>query len=457
MVTERRGFAGLIHFATLLQTICNYNTNRRKWLRYLPQVRALLRLVPSRGDFAGGATHWRDDLLAGIAVGVVALPLALGFGIATGTGATSGIITAIVAGFLAALFGGSRFQVSGPTGAMTVVLIPIVEKYGVSIIAVVGAIAGVISILAGIFRLGRIFARVPWSVLEGFTAGIGIVIALQQIPLALDIAKPEGGNSLLVAWKSFHIISQGAVHPHALLMTVLAILVMIISPRIIKKVPASIVTVFICTTIAFLTQLQVVDIGALPRTLPRPELPHLPSSGWDVIIASALAIFALGAIESILSGKVAESLSHAQTKLHGGDDFDSDRELFGQGLATLASATMGGIPATGAIARTAVNVRSGARTRLASMIHALFLLLCILLLAPLVAKIPVSALAGILIVTALRMVKPKVLIEAFVTTKRNAITMIATAISTVALDLIRAVVIGILIHFALSKIPSLNR
>ncbi|MFM8253827.1 MAG: SulP family inorganic anion transporter, partial [Actinomycetota bacterium] len=137
-------------------------------------------------------------------------------------------------------------------------------------------------------------------------------------------------------------------------------------------------------------------------------------------------------------------------------DFHSDRELFGQGIATLASATVGGIPATGAIARTAVNVRSGAKTRLASMIHALFLLLCILIFAPVVGKIPVSALAGILIVTALRMVKPRAILEAFVTTKSNAITMILTAISTVALDLIRAVIIGIVAHLLFSKIPSLN-
>jgi SulP family sulfate permease len=433
--------------------ICNYNLKRHRRLRYRHQVRTIL---PAASDFVGFRERWRDDLLAGISVGVVALPLALGFGIATGTGATSGIITAIVAGFIAALFGGSRFQVSGPTGAMTVVLIPIVERYGVSIIAIVGVIAGVISILAGLLRLGRVFAKVPWSVLEGFTAGIGIVIALQQVPLVLDIEKPEGGNALLVAWKSLNVLSAGEIHPHALLTASLAIGVMVVSPKIIKKVPASIVTVVICTTVAALFNLSVIDIGALPRTLPLPSLPEIPAGSWSAIIASALAVFALGAIESVLSGKVAESLAHSQNKLHQPGDFDSNRELFGQGLATVASATMGGIPATGAIARTAVNVRSGAKTRISAMVHALFLLLCILILAPIVGKIPVSALAGVLIVTALRMVKPQTLLEAFVTTKSNAITMVITALSTVALDLIKAVVIGIVVHLALSKIPSLN-
>lgn len=413
--------------------------------------------LPSPRDISQLASTWRADLLAGVAVGVVALPLALGFGIATGTGATSGIITAIVAGFIAALFGGSRFQVSGPTGAMTVVLIPIVERYGISMIAIVGAIAGAFSIIAGILRLGRIFSRVPWSVLEGFTAGIGIVIALQQIPLALDIEKPEGSNSLLVAWQSVHELTEGDVHLHAILMTGISMGIMIISARFIKKVPASIITVITCTIVAALFHLAVVEIGALPRSLPRPTLPVIPDGSWSVIITSALAVFALGAIESILSGKVAESLFHADQKIHNSNEFNSDKELFGQGLATIASATMGGIPATGAIARTAVNVKSGAKTRLASMIHAIFLLLCILIFAPVVGKIPVSALAGILIVTALRMVKPRVIFEAFVTTKINAITMAITAISTVALDLIRAVVIGIFVHLLLSKIPMLNR
>ena len=413
--------------------------------------------LPTRRDFAGARKHWRDDLLAGIAVGVVALPLALGFGIATGTGATSGIITAIVAGFIAALFGGSRFQVSGPTGAMTVVLVPIVEQFGISIIAIVGVIAGALSIVAGLLRLGRIFAKVPWSVLEGFTAGIGIVIALQQVPLALDIAKPQGGNSLLVAWESVHVVVEGEVHPHAMVMTVLAIGLMGIAPVLLKRIPASIITVVLCTLVAQLFRLDVKAIGDLPRSLPRPSLPEIPAGSWAPIIASALAVFALGAIESVLSGKVAEGLSHSQSKLHETSDFDTNRELFGQGLATVASATMGGIPATGAIARTAVNVRSGAKSRLASMVHAVFLLLCIMALAPIVAKIPVSALAGVLVMTALRMVKPRALIEAFVTTKSTAITMVVTAISTVAFDLIRAVIIGIVFHLALSKLPTLNR
>jgi SulP family sulfate permease len=447
-----------MHGSTLLQIICNYNLKSSVNLGYRGAMRELL---PLRSDYTGIRANWRHDLLAGIAVGIVALPLALGFGIATGTGATSGIITAIVAGFLAAIFGGSRFQVSGPTGAMTVVLVPIVERHGVSIIAFVGLIAGALSVMAGVFKLGKIFARIPWSVLEGFTAGIGLVIALQQIPLALDIEKPAGSNAFKVGWKSIAEVSATGVHTHALLITFLAITTMVLAPRIFPRIPASIVTVIFCTFISAAFQLSLSEIGALPRSLPIPSLPHFPSEGWGVILSSSLAVFALGAIESVLSGKVAEGLAHARQNDTGTRDqasdqpaaFNSNRELFGQGLATMASATMGGIPATGAIARTAVNVRSGARSRVASMIHALFLLSCIVVFAPLVSRIPISALAGVLIVTALRMVQPKVVLEALVTTKINAITMVITAISTVALDLIWAVVIGIVVHFALSKLP----
>ena len=424
--------------------------------------RNFFKFLPSFSDFTGLRAHWRTDVLAGISVGVVALPLALGFGIATGTGATSGIITAIVAGFIAALFGGSRFQVSGPTGAMTVVLVPIVEQYGVSIIPIVGVMAGALSVIAGILQAGKIFARIPWAVLEGFTAGIGIVIALQQLPLALDIEKPAGGNALVVGWKSIEQASGSELHAQAIFVTALAIITMWLAPKIFPRIPASIVTVLVCTFITVAFQLSLLEIGSLPRILPTPMMPSFSSESWSIIATSALAIFALGAIESVLSGKVAEGLAHARTigreeQVSLSGNFDSNRELFGQGFATMASAVMGGIPATGAIARSAVNVRSGASTRFSSMVHSLFLLLCILLFAPFVSQIPVSALAGILIVTALRMVRPKIVLEALVTTKVNAFTMIITALSTVALDLIRAVIIGILLHVAISKSPWAKR
>ena len=417
----------------------------------------LSRIFPSKRDYPGFRTGWRHDLLAGVAVGVVALPLALAFGISTGTGAASGLVTAIVAGFIAALFGGSRFQVSGPTGAMTVVLVPIVAKYGVGIMPTVGAMAGLIIILLGIFKLGRYLAAVPWAVLEGFTVGIGIVIALQQLPLALDITKPEGTNAARVAWATLKIAIADGFKSGPTIILVTAITSMLLSVRFTKTIPASIVTVVLCTLILAISPLEAKTIRELPHSLPMPKLPEIPTTGWSAIAYAAFAVAALGAIESILSARVADSMEHAKTHLHECEKHDSDRELFGQGLATVASSMMGGIPATGAIARTAVNVRSGARTRFSAMVHSILLLLCVLFFSQVVGQIPISALAGILIVTAARMVNPVSVREALVTTRSSAIILITTAFITVAVDLIWAVRIGLLLNLALTKIPMINK
>ena len=216
----------------------------------------LRQILPSRSDYPGFRAGWRHDLLAGVAVGVVALPLALAFGISTGTGAASGLVTAIVAGFIAAVFGGSRFQVSGPTGAMTVVLVPIVAKYGVGVMPIIGAMAGLIIILLGIFKLGRYLAAVPWAVLEGFTVGIGIVIALQQLPLALDITKPEGSNAARVAWATLKIAFTDGFKNGPTIILFTAITCMLLSVRFTKTIPASIVTVVFCTIVLMISPLE---------------------------------------------------------------------------------------------------------------------------------------------------------------------------------------------------------
>lgn len=415
------------------------------------------RLIPGKKDYPAFRQSWRADLLAGVAVGVVALPLALAFGISTGTGAASGVTTAIVAGFIAAIFGGSRFQVSGPTGAMTVVLVPIVAKYGIEAIPIVGVIAGVIIALFGIFKLGRFLASVPWAVLEGFTVGIGIVIALQQLPLALDIAKPDGSNAARVAWATLKIgIVEGfKIGPVTIFL--ISICTMLLAARFTKTIPASIITVIASTLILFISPMEAKVIGVLPRSLPMPKLPEIPTDGWAVILYAAFAVAALGAIESILSARVADGMEQAKIYLADGEKHDSDRELFGQGLATVAASMMGGIPATGAIARTAVNVRSGARTRFSAIVHAMVLLLSILIFAPIVGQIPVSALAGILMVIAFKMINLISVREALVTTKGSATILITTAALTVAIDLIWAVGIGLILHLILTKISMNNK
>ena len=224
------------------------------------------RFLPRRGDYAGLSRSWRGDLVAGLTVGVVALPLALAFGITTGLGATAGLTTAIVAGLVAAVFGGSDVQVSGPTGAMTVVLVPLVARYGGDAVVIVGILAGVLVVAAGLFRLGRVLAYIPWPVIEGFTLGIAVIIFLQQVPAALGVAKPEGENTALVAAAAVReSLDAGSVAALALVAIVAG--VMVVAPRLHRALPASLLAVVVATTVATATGWDVATIGALPSAL----------------------------------------------------------------------------------------------------------------------------------------------------------------------------------------------
>ncbi len=395
-------------------------------------VRALL---PRRADYAGLGRTWRGDVVAGLTVGVVALPLALAFGIATGLGAEAGLMTAIVAGLVAGVFGGSNVQVSGPTGAMTVVLVPIVSRYGPDAVSLVGLMAGVLIVVAAFARLGRFLAYIPWPVIEGFTVGIALIIFLQQVPAALGVAKPEGENAALVALRAVgDAFSAGRLT--AIGIVVLVAAVMVATPRVHRSLPGSLIAVFAATVVAQFAGLDVTRIGRLPGSLPLPSLPSVSTQRISELFSAAVAVALLGALESLLSAKVADGM--ADTARH-----DPDRELVGQGLANLASPLFGGMPATGAIARTAVNVRSGARTRLAAIVHALVLVAVVYFGGPLVAKIPLAALAGVLMVTATRMVEIHNVRAVLRSTRADALVLGLTAAATVVFDLILAVEIGI--------------
>jgi SulP family sulfate permease len=392
-------------------------------------------LLPRRADYAGLSRSWRTDGLAGITVGVVALPLALAFGITSGLTAEAGLVTAVVAGLVAAVFGGSDVQVSGPTGAMTVVLVPVVARHGADAVLVVSLMAGVLVVAAGLLRLGRYLAFVPWPVVEGFTVGIAVIIFLQQVPNALGVAKPEGENTALVAWRAaVDAIDGGALAAIAVVALVVGLLVVL--PRLRRGLPASLVAVVAATVVAEAADLDVARIGALPGSLPTPALPGLSAGQVSELFSAALAVAVLAALESLLSAKVADGMT-------GGRPHDPDRELLGQGLANLASPLFGGMPATGAIARTAVNVRSGARTRVAAIVHALVLLAVVLTAADLVGRIPLAALAGVLMVTAARMVEVHNVRAVVLATRSDAIVFSVTALATVAFDLIVAVEIGL--------------
>ena len=392
-------------------------------------------LLPRRSDYAGFRHGWKADLVAGVTVGIVALPLALAFGITTGMGARSGMITAIVAGLIAAVFGGSNVQASGPTGAMTVVLVPIVAQYGTDAVLVVGLIAGVFVTAAAFGRLGRYLAYIPWPVIEGFTVGIAIIIFLQQVPTVLGVAKPEGENTAAIAARAvYDAISNGKLQSVALVALVIA--VMVVVPRIRGSLPASLIAVLVATVVAQMASLNVSRIGLLPNSLPLPSLPSTSISEVRHLLSAGFAVALLASIESLLSAKVADGMS-------GGKRHDPNRELFGQGLANLASPLFGGMPATGAIARTAVNVRAGARTRLAAITHAILLLLVVFFGSGLVSKIPLAALAGVLIVTAYRMVEKHNVLALIHSTRSDALILLATTAATIAFDLIIAIEIGV--------------
>lgn len=399
-------------------------------------------VLPARDDMYAMARRPRRDLLAGLTVAIVALPLALGFGISSGMGAEAGLATAVVAGALAAVFGGSGLQVSGPTGAMTVVLVPIMAQHGATGVLTVGVLAGLLLIALALARAGKYMALVPAPVVEGFTIGIACVIALQQVPAALGVPTPEGEKVVLVAWEA---VREFAAHPQwwAIGVALAVALTMLVGARWRPTVPFSLLAVAVATVVVEVTGMPVAVIGELPAGLPMPSLGFFDVSALPSLIAPAVAVAALAGLESLLSAAVADGMSVNHKH-------DPDRELFGQGLANLAAPLFGGVPATGAIARTAVNVRSGASSRLASLSHAAILAVIVYTASGLVAKIPLAALAGVLLATAVRMVEVGSVKAMVRSTRGDAVVLVLTAIATLALDLVQAVILGLLVAGALA-------
>lgn len=397
----------------------------------------LLTLLPGPSDLRPLRTSWRRDLLAGLTVGVVALPLALAFGVSSGMGAAAGLVTAIVAGVVAAVFGGSNVQVSGPTGAMAVVLAPIVATHGPQAVVAVSVIAGVILVAAGALRLGRVVVYIPWPVIEGFTAGIALIIALQQVPLALDASTSAGEKTILAAVDAVRTADWTlAWLPLAITLGVVALIEVL--RRLPGSLPGALIAVVAATVVAEVAGLDVARIGELPTHLPFPSVPMINPGILHELAGPALAVAALAAIESLLSARVAAGMAQTGRVL-------PDREVFGQGLASIVSGLFGGMPATGAIARTAVNVRAGARSRLASVTHSLVLAVVVAAGAGLASRIPLSALAGVLIATTLHMVDLREVAGLLKVGRSTSLTFVATIACTVLLDLITAVEIGVVL------------
>lgn len=403
-----------------------------------------MNILPTKADLTDALRSPSKDLIAGITVAIVALPLALAFGIASGLGAEAGLTTAIIAGALAAIFGGSRLQVSGPTGAMTVVLVPIVHQFGVTGVLLVGLMAGLILVVAAFAKIGEHVHRLPTSLIEGFTAGIAIVITLQQFPFIFGVPASESEKVWVGAFETA-VSGLQSIQPQPVLMALLVMTVILGFSNRWTKIPFSLIAVVVAAILTASFGLTVETIGELPARIGQLDFDFLNSANYIALIPSAVAVAALAALESLLSAKVADKMRG------GGEKHDSNRELFGQGLANIAVPFFGGVPATAALARTAVNVRSNAQSKLAALTHSVILAVVVLAFAPLVSQIPLAALAGVLLATTARMIKPRELLALAKESKLDAIVLLCTFAATVLIDLISAVIIGLAISLALRK------
>lgn len=386
--------------------------------------------------------HLKGDLTGGLTAAVVALPLALAFAVASGVEPKAGLYTAIVAGILASCFGGSSVQITGPTGAMAVVLVGIVAKYGIEKVWIAGVMAGIIQIALGVAKMGQLVKFIPYPVTAGFTNGIAVIIFCGQLNNFLGLHLERSEHFLPGVGDTLSHL--GEVNWAAVAIASVVIATKIFLPKLTTVVPGSLVGLILATAIATFLHLDLPTIGTIPQALPMPQgIPH-----WNdprllrELINPALALAALGSIESLLSAVVADGMTVSEKH-------DSNRELIGQGIGNLVAPFFGGIPATGAIARTAVNVRSGGKTRLSGIIHGVALAVIILSMAPLAAKIPLAALAGILMVVSVRMIEWEAIGLLMRSTYADLGVMILTWAVTICFDLVLAVEVGLIAAGAL--------
>jgi SulP family sulfate permease len=408
----------------------------------------MIALLEARRAGLLNRTHWLRNIIAGVVVGVVALPLAMAFAIASGAKPEQGLYTAIVASIVVSLFGGSRLQIAGPTGAFVVILASITAQYGIDGLQTATLLAGVILLLLGVARLGAIIKFIPDPVIAGFTAGIAVIIWTGQWQYFFGLPAVSGQHFHEKLWHSLQVLPQ--LHVATTALASLALIVVVVTPRLplLKRVPGPLMGLLVATLIQATLHFPGVatigsTFGGIPSGLPSLQIPAVSVSRIIELIGPAFAIAMLGAIESLLSAVVADGMA--------GTRHDSNQELIGQGIANIAAPLFGGFAATGAIARTATNVRNGGTSPLAGIVHAVTLVLIILFLAPLAVHVPLAALAAILFVVAWNMSEAR----HFVRMVRRAppadvVILLVTFALTVFVDLVVAVNIGVILatlHF----------
>ena len=384
------------------------------------------------------------DIMAGIIVGIVALPLAIAFGIASGVTPEKGIITAIVAGFIVSAFGGSRVQIGGPTGAFIIIIYGIIQQYGFQGLTIATLMAGFFLILFGLLRLGTIIKYIPYPIIVGFTSGIAVTIFTTQIKDLFGLQLASVPSDFVEKWIVYARNADSA-DLWSSIVGIVSVIIIAITPRFSKKIPGSLIAIILMTVLALIlknycgvTSIETIgDRFTINAQLPEAQLPGL---NWETIkslVSPALTIAILGAIESLLSATVADGVI--------GDHHDSNTELIGQGLANLATPLFGGIPATGAIARTMTNINNGGKTPVAGIIHAIVLVLIFLFLMPLAKYIPMACLAGVLVVVSYGMCGWRSFLALMKNPKSDVTVLLITFFLTIIFDLTIAIEVGLII------------
>ena len=384
------------------------------------------------------------DLIAGIIVAIIALPLSIALGISSGVSPEKGLITAIIAGFIISLLGGSRVQIGGPTGAFVVIVFGIIQNHGVDGLIIATFMAGIILVLFGLLRFGSLIKYIPYPITVGFTSGIAVTLFSTQVKDFLGLSMTKTPSEFIPKWEAY-ISHMNTTNLYTLAIGLLALIILIFWPKINKKIPGSLIALIVTTLVVFIFNLPVATIGSqfgkISSNIPMPHIPNLNLNTLKALIGPAFTIALLGGIESLLSAVVSDGMI--------GDKHNSNAELIAQGLANMGSSLFGGIPATGAIARTAANVKNGGRTPISGMVHSITLLLIMLVFMPLAKFIPLTTLSAILIIVSYNMSEWRTFKAILKAPKSDIAILLITFFLTVLFDLVIAIGIGMIVSMCL--------
>lgn len=384
------------------------------------------------------------DLIAGIIVAIIALPLSIALGISSGVSPEKGLITAIIAGFIISLLGGSRVQIGGPTGAFVVIVFGIIQNHGVDGLIIATFMAGIILVLFGLLRFGSLIKYIPYPITVGFTSGIAVTLFSTQVKDFLGLSMTKTPSEFIPKWEAY-ISHMNTTNLYTLAIGLLALIILIFWPKINKKIPGSLIALIVTTLVVFIFNLPVATIGSqfgkISSNIPMPHIPNLNLNTLKSLIGPAFTIALLGGIESLLSAVVSDGMI--------GDKHNSNAELIAQGIANMGSSLFGGIPATGAIARTAANVKNGGRTPISGIVHSITLLLIMLVFMPLAKFIPLTTLSAILIIVSYNMSEWRTFKAILKAPKSDIAILLTTFFLTVLFDLVIAIGIGMVVSMCL--------